>query len=146
MKFKSTIQCRRTLYYYKLSLGFKCICGSTKKPYSLPNFVVSCKKCRKKYSPSNGTVFHNLRFGLLKAFKISERELNNNYTSTINEIIVEFGISKKSAINFLRKIRLQKSEIKAIVEFSINDCRIKLTQIERERKFLEFLDKFNSEI
>ena len=110
MKFKSSRQCERILL--ELKKYFYCSCGYKGRPYISKNSLINiCPDCKKKYSPTNGTIFHNLRFGLLKAFNIVEKEIENNYSSKSAEVAKEFKITQKTAWHFLSKIRNNKLEI-----------------------------------
>src|SRR5690554_4231399 len=105
---KSTRDCKRYLFNYTQDL--KCACGN-EWFYKVSDFGRVCSSCKKKYSVTNGTVFKNLKFGLLKGFRIAFMEYGNSFTSSSVEVSKEFNITQKTAWNFLSKIRNNQSYI-----------------------------------
>ena len=114
MQVKSTREAKRYLFNYNQDLV--CKCGNSDF-YNVSGFGRSCTKCKKKYSVTNGTIFHNVRFGFLKAFRIVIREYNNNFTSYKTAIAKEFKISPKTARKFLNKIRNNKEKVIDLIQF-----------------------------
>lgn len=115
MKLKSTRQCKGLLYNY--NHNFKCKCGCTAKPYEVSDFGRVCSNCKKKYSVTNGTIFHKVKFGLLKAFRIVIKDYDESFESSSSKIAIEFKITQKTAWNFLNKIRKDKDYIINLIEF-----------------------------
>ena len=114
MDLKSSKQYERILYDLKNKIV--CSCGFNGKPYkSKDSLIRICPDCKKKFSPTNGTIFHNVRFGLVKAFMILKKDIEKNYTSTSSEVAKEFKITQKTAWYFLKKIRNNKQEAKTII-------------------------------
>lgn len=115
MGLNTSKNCKKVLSDFKKS--FVCSCGFRGEPYtSKVSFTRICPECKKKYSPTNGTIFHNNRFGLLKAFKIAKKEVENNFSSSSTEIAKEFKITQKTAWHFLKKIRNNKPELISIFD------------------------------
>jgi hypothetical protein len=112
---KRTQQCKRLLYNY--NRDFKCKCGCTAEPYEVSDFGRVCPNCKKKYSVTNGTAFHKVKFGLLKAFRIVLKDYDESFESSSSKIAIEFKITQKTAWNFLNKIRKDKDYIINLIEF-----------------------------
>lgn len=131
-----------------------CSCGNEDLTV-LANSYLFCKKCKKKYSVTHATILHNVRFGLLKAFKILIKDYNNSFNSKSTEIAKEFKITQKTAWNFLKRIRNNKEKVKDLIEFidkpKIKRSRVHLkTEKDKEklgsvfRKMLEENDKLRN--
>jgi hypothetical protein len=138
MKLISTRQCKKILLSYKYTFEFKCNCGNEEEPLNLINYELACGKCKKKYSATNGTIFHNLRFGLLKAMRICQKEYNSSFTSKSSEISIEFKITLKSSRLFLRKIRANKDEVSKILEPNYKKAKKIKKRIKDEIKLSEY--------
>jgi len=102
--------------------------------YNVSDFGRVCTKCKNKYSVTNGTIFKNVKFGLLKAFRIVIKEHNNSFTSSSVEVSNEFKITQKTAWNFLNKIRGKQGYVIDLVEFLNNSNENKKKQIEKSSK------------
>lgn len=147
MRIKTTRDCKRYLFNYNQDLI--CSCGN-EFFYKVSDFGRVCAKCRKKYSAINGTMFCNVRFGLLKAFRIVFKEYNNDFTSSSVEVSKEFKISQKTAWKFLNKIRSNADVVIDLVEFVDNSQQnlIKpLSQISKyEKSQINKIDKHFDEV
>ncbi len=130
---------------YKSTLKFKCSCGSEEKPLILKNYELACRKCKKKYSLTNGTIFHNLRFGLLKAMRIIQKEYANSFTTKSSQIAKEFKITLKSSRLFLRKTRANKKEVKKILELNYKISNALKKQNIIERRISEYYNQVINE-
>ena len=96
---------------------FKCENCSNKEFYTnRENFCKVCKKCKKKHSITKGTMFENVRFGLVKAFNIVyDIETSEENISSI-KISKDYDITQKTAWKFIQKINLNKQFVKLIME------------------------------
>ena len=85
--------------------GFSCKkCGHTKY-YKGKDYHRVCQKCYQKESPTSGTIFHHLRFGLQKAFHIIfEMSTSSKGISSV-QISKRYGITQKTAWYFMQKVR-----------------------------------------
>jgi hypothetical protein len=143
--FNSTRDCKRLLSNFKRSKPFRCICGCSRNPYLLKNDEQSCVNCKKKYSVTNGTIFHNVKFGLLKAMRIAEEEYQNNFTSKGKIISDKYNISKKTTINFLHKIRAEKDLVIEIMSFEPKKIKKISGKSDKEKKLEIFYKKHTSQ-
>lgn len=70
-RFKDDKSCLAYLSDLKWSEGFACKkCGHTKITIRKKNLARDCNRCQHVESPTAGTMFHRLRFGIRKAFGI----------------------------------------------------------------------------
>ena len=114
---KSTRDCKNLLNRYRGN--FVCKCGN-RESIKQTSLVEVCSKCKLKYSVTNGTIFHNVRFGLLKAFRIVIEEYKNSFTSSSTQVAKKYKITQKTAWLFLDKIRKNKDGVIDFVEFINN--------------------------
>lgn len=74
------------------------------------DFTRVCAICKTKHSITSFTMFHNVRFGLLEAFRILFEDFSNSYQSKRCFIAKKYKISETTAGKFLKKIRTNQSE------------------------------------
>ena len=74
-----------------------------------------CSECKSKTSVTRDTIFHNLRFGLLKGFKIMDEMEKSNYELSSIDIAREYGITQTTAWKFLKKIKDNKDFVGRIL-------------------------------
>ena len=104
-QFSGDDDCRRYLAAVKWRNGFqcrKCKCSHYTKGY-LP-YSRRCQQCRYDESATAYTVFHNLKFGLLKAFYATFRYCKKKGMSSY-ELAKEIGVSQPTAWLFHRKLQ-----------------------------------------
>lgn len=148
---KSTRDCKNLLNRYRGD--FVCKCGN-KKSLKQTSLVKVCSKCKLKYSVTNGTIFHNVRFGLLKAFRIVIEEYNNSFASSSTEVAKKHKITQKTAWLFLNKIRKNKDNVADFVEVIVDPKsrkkihKPKQSNVDKLKAYLKkknkLEDKFNS--
>jgi len=99
--------CRKFIANEKWKDGYKCKrCDNTKYVYFEKHNIRECTKCRYNESPTTGTLFHNVRFGLQKAFCIVfEMTCTNQVVSSI-QIAKRYEITQKTAWLFKQKVKL----------------------------------------
>jgi hypothetical protein len=85
--------------------GFSCKKCGHNKYYNGKDYQRVCQKCYQKESPTAGTIFHHLRFGLQKAFYIIfEMSTSSKGISSV-QISKRYGITQKTAWYFMQKVR-----------------------------------------
>lgn len=111
-KFKTNENCKEYLYHFKWKDGFKCSCGHTEAWKGAKPFTKVCKKCRKIHSSTSGTIFHNIKFDLRKAFYIVFEIATTTKSVSCLQIAAKYDIAKNTAWLFMRKYRqsLKSSE------------------------------------
>jgi transposase-like protein len=106
-KFASNDDCYRYLSDLKWGKGFSCKrCQCTESVRSKKWYYRRCKKCLYDESATSGTLFHKLKFPLIKAFHILFRiSINKKGISSV-QIAKEFGIQQKTAWLFRQKAQI----------------------------------------
>ena len=106
------------MYLYSLYKGsFNCVNCDRNQFYEAKKYVRVCSICKKKYSPAYGTVFHNVRFGLVKAFQIYIDVKYSKKKITSVEVANRYGLTQRTAWRFMNKIKnadlvLPRSKVK----------------------------------
>jgi transposase-like protein len=86
--------------------GFKCSkCGHNKCTIRKKNLARDCNKCHYVESPTAGTMFHRVKFGLRNAFIIAYQMSTKTRGLSATQISVELGISRPTAWLFMHKVR-----------------------------------------
>lgn len=100
---QSEEDCKQFLVEYKWGEGFECYkCHHTafqeRKDYSR-----TCNRCSYTESPTAHTIFHKVKFGLIKSFFIAFEyfKYKNVDTTSISKI---YDIRKSSAAYFIKKL------------------------------------------
>lgn len=111
--------CREFIANEKWKDGYKCKrCENTKYVYFEKHNKRECTKCRYNESPTAGTLFHRVKFGIQKAFCIVfEMAYTNQAVSSIH-IAKRYEITQKTAWLFIQKVKLA---IKASKKDPMND-------------------------
>jgi len=104
-RFKNDLVCKRYLAEIKWSEGYTCKkCGHTK--YTLrPDYTRTCTFCKHNESPTAGTLFHKVKFGLRKAFHIVFEMSNSTKGMSSLQVSKRYGITVKTAWFFMQKVR-----------------------------------------
>lgn len=103
--FKTDEICREYLAELKWSDGFVCPrCGHTHY-VKRENQRRMCQKCKTTDSPTSGTLLHNLRFGLRKAFMIIFEMSTSSKGLSALQLSKRYSIAYNTALIFTRKIR-----------------------------------------
>lgn len=97
--------CMRHLETLKWSEGFVCE-KCSHKTYCKGNkeYIRQCTRCRYQSSPTSGTLFHKLKFPLLKAFYIIYYMSTNKKGITSTELSRKLSLGQKTCWFFRRKV------------------------------------------
>jgi hypothetical protein len=69
MEFNSEEKCKNYLFKLKWEGGFRCVrCGHRGYCNTVKFGELKCNKCKNKHSVTSGTLFHHLKFDIVKAF------------------------------------------------------------------------------
>lgn len=103
--FKTDVDCEKYLAHWKWEKCYSCRkCGHTKyqvrKDYSR-----TCNVCSDTESPSSGTLFHRVKFGLRKAFFICFEMSTTTKDLSALQMSVRYGVSENTARLFMHKVR-----------------------------------------
>lgn len=148
-KFNTSVKCKKLLISF--SNDFVCPkCGCIKY-YKGFEFEKICRKCKSKISITKNTIFHNLRFGIVKAFEIANEYYNSDYSLSSVGVAKKYCITQKTAWSYLNKIKENKEFVEKIFYQPIKekkeqkmDNKIKEDNILKLQNFLEKLDEENS--
>ena len=112
-------------YYKKLlyeitDFEFCCYKCNSEKFYDGKDFVKICKKCKTKTFVTRNTIFHNIRFGLVKAFEIAKEYYKSDYTLSSISVAKKYGITQKTAWKFLHKVNMNTHFIEELFNPVLN--------------------------
>lgn len=106
-RFKTEEDCRQYLIDLKWSNGFKCPkCGCKKTERSKTWYYKRCKECKYDESVTANTLFHKIKFPLLKAFHILFRLSTSKKGSSSVQLSRDFGVNQKTAWLFRQKAQV----------------------------------------
>ncbi len=104
-RFQTDENCSEYLGNLKWHNGYKCRkCGHSKFQ-TRKNNSRTCNKCSDTESPCVNTLFHRVRFGLLKAFYICFEMANSTKSISATQMSERVGITEKTARLFMHKVR-----------------------------------------
>jgi hypothetical protein len=115
--FKSDEKCLEFLSEIKWSNGFVCRkCGNTnhcpgKTPYSK-----RCTKCKTDESATKGTIFHNCKFPVSKAFYIAFNVCKGKEDLSTYEFARRLSLRQMTCWNFKTKIQTALQEMDSLSE------------------------------
>ncbi|UZD21594.1 IS1595 family transposase [Algoriphagus halophytocola] len=104
-RFQSELDCKKYLAELKWKDGFTCRkCGhlgsQTRKDYAR-----TCNKCSDTESAGAGTLFHKVKFGLVKAFYICFEMSTSTKSLSAMYMAKRYEINRKTAMSFMHKVR-----------------------------------------
>ena len=106
-KFKDDNSCHLYLSEIKWAKGYKCKnCGSTHYSIRKNNHSRECCKCHYIESPTAGTMFHKVKFGIQKAFMIVFEMSATTRGLSSNQVAKRYSITRKTAWYFMHKVRI----------------------------------------
>lgn len=86
--------------------GFKCKkCGHSKFTIRKKNLAMDCNRCHHVESPTAGTLFHRVRFGVRKAFGIVFEMSATTKGLSSSQVAKRYGISRNTSWTFMHKVR-----------------------------------------
>ena len=98
--------CLQYLSDHKWVDGFTCKkCGHTKFTVRKKNLARDCNRCHHIESPTAGTMFHRVRFGIRKAFMIAFEMSATTKGLSASQLSKRYGISRTTAWTFMHKVR-----------------------------------------
>ncbi len=103
--FKTDLDCEEYLAHWKWKNGYSCRkCGHTKYQVR-KDFSRTCNICSDTESPSSGTLFHRVKFGLRKAFFICFEMSTTTKDLSALQMSVRYGVAENTARLFMHKVR-----------------------------------------
>lgn len=105
VRFQSDLDCKKYLSEVKWASGYNCRkCGHHGSQIR-KDFSRTCNKCSDTESPSAGTLFHKVKFGLLKAFHICFEMATTTKGMSALQVGRRYGIRPDTARVFMHKVR-----------------------------------------
>lgn len=105
-RFQTDADCFQYLMDVKWSTGFKCSkCGSLRHWKGKQWRNLRCRDCGYEESATAGTLFHKIKFSLLKAFHICYRVCVSKKGMSSCELSRELSLRQKTCWSFKRKIQ-----------------------------------------
>jgi len=110
-QFSSEDLCKEYIAALKWANGYTCVkCGYEKYYKGIRTFDRKCQKCSHNESPTAGTLFHKLKFSLVKAIEIIYWLSQTKKGMSSVELSRHFGLEQKTCWRFKRKIQLAMAE------------------------------------
>lgn len=107
-RFPDEDSCYQYLTELKWSTGFVCPnCGHTKYCNGKRKYDRQCTSCHRITSPTSGTLFHQLKFSVLKAFYIVYYVSTNKKGISSTELSRKLGLRQKTCWKF--KVKVMKA-------------------------------------
>jgi two-component system, sensor histidine kinase LadS len=104
--FKSDEKCLEFLADLKWSRGFKCRkCGNSNYCQGKTPHARRCTKCKTEESASAGTIFHNCKFSVSKAFYIAYNVCKGKDDISSYEFARRLSLRQMTCWNFKTKIK-----------------------------------------
>jgi hypothetical protein len=104
-RFPDDSSCLKYLANEKWKDGYTCVhCGHTKYCAGNSDYSRQCTKCRKIESPTAGTLFHKVKFPLLKAFYIIYYISTNKKGISSTELSRKLELRQKTCWMFKQKV------------------------------------------
>ena len=105
-RFPDDRSCLAYLSELKWAHGYKCKkCGHSKFTIRKKNLARDCNRCHHVESPTAGTLFHRVRFGVRKAFGIVFEMSATTKGLSSSQVARRYGISRTTAWTFMHKVR-----------------------------------------
>ena len=105
-RFDTDLTCKQYLSDIKWENGYKCNKCSHKR-YSLrPDHSRVCTKCKHVESTTANTMFHNVKFGIRKAFLIVFEMTATSKGISSSQASKRYGVTRKTAWLFMHKVRI----------------------------------------
>lgn len=104
--FKSDDKCLEFLASVKWEEGFVCRkCGNTNFCHGKTPYSRRCTKCKTEESAAAGTIFHNCKFPLHKAFYIAYNVCKGKEELSTYEFARRLSLRQMTCWNFRKKIK-----------------------------------------
>ena len=104
-RFKTDLDCEEYLASIKWEKGYCCRKCGHKKYQVRKDLSRTCNICGDTESPTAGTLFHRLKFGLRKAFFICFEMTTTAKKLSASQVARRYEISRQTAHYFMQKVR-----------------------------------------
>jgi hypothetical protein len=104
-RFATEENCKKYLSEIKWEKGYGCVkCGHTASQ-TRKDFSRTCNKCSHTESTTANTLFHKVKFGLLKAFHICFEMSTSTKSLSASYVAVRYSVTVNTARLFMHKVR-----------------------------------------
>jgi transposase-like protein len=103
--FQTELDCKKYLAEIKWKDGYTCRKCGHKDSQIRKDYARTCNKCSDTESAGADTMFHKLKFGLLKAFHICFEMSTSTKGLSAMYVAKRYEINRKTAMNFMHKVR-----------------------------------------
>ena len=122
--FQSDERCLEFIATMKWGEGFECRkCGNTNFCTGKTPFSRRCTKCKAEESATAGTIFHNCKFPISKAFYIAFQVCKGNETLSTYEFARRLTLRQMTCWNFKSKISSALASLEEFPEGTKKDVR-----------------------
>ena len=98
--------CMEYLMEQKWGKGFQCPhCGGTIESNSFIQYTKRCKGCNRIISATANTLFHNVKFGIEKAFLIVFKMSATTKSISAEQLAKTVGVNRKTALLFQHEVK-----------------------------------------
>jgi len=104
-RFKTDQDCIEYLAHYKWVNGYECVKCGHKASQKRKDHSRVCNKCSHIESATANTLFHNVKFGIRKAFFICFEMTTTTKSLSASYMAERFGVTEKTARLFMHKVR-----------------------------------------
>lgn len=103
--FNSDFSCKMYLFNLKWENSFECKRCKHSNCYVTKEKNCECTRCHYTETPTSGTIFHNVKFGLQKAFAIFY-EISKSYPRKVSakNISIRYSLTAKTSLKYIRMI------------------------------------------
>jgi len=133
--FSNIRKCYLPLLNYEVKTCVKC--DNEEFYTTIKNFEKACKKCKTRYKTTYNTLFHNVRFGLLKAFHIYIEVVYEKPQPKASELAKRHNLTYKTAYNFKQKV---------ITKFGFMELEsyLRKNKLSNEEKLMRFIEEMKN--
>jgi hypothetical protein len=135
-KYDTPEKCKRILMLVSNN-DFVCYNCKSIEYYKGIDYEKICKECKAKTSITRSTMFHNVRFGIVKAFGIADAYYKSGYTLSSYHVAKNYGITQKTSWIYLKKIVENKNYVEMIFSTKREGVSISLDDVHKLQMFLD---------
>lgn len=104
-RFQTELDCKKYLSELKWNDGFTCRKCGHQGSQIRKDCARTCNKCSDTESAGADTLFHKVKFGLVKAFYICFEMSTSTKSLSAMYMAKRYGINRKTAMSFMHKVR-----------------------------------------
>lgn len=133
--FNSIHKCYQPLLKFEIDNCIKC--GNCEFYIIIENYEKTCKKCKTRCKTTYSTIFHNIRFGLLKAFHLYIDILFEEPQPNSSELAKRYNLTFKTTNRFKQKVINEN-------DFLNLESYLEKNKLSKEEKLFSYIKKINN--